>query len=328
MDRVVVTDDPMIDVALLRDQLNAEVAVTSASNGAVLADATTNADALVVDVNTPVTRAVFAAVDTLNVVARAGVGINNIDVAAAANSGVAVANAPGYCTDEVATHTVALLLDCIRSVAAYDRESRAGNWGWERTRPVHRMRGRTLGLVSFSPIARRVRELVRGFDVDVVAHDPYVDAEAMAEADVAKVTLDELYARADYVSLLAPETDETRGMVDADALDRMQDHAVLINTGRGGLVEEAALAAALTDGTIAATGLDVLREEPPPEDHRLLGLDDCIVTPHAAWYSEEARDDLNRIVVRNVRAGLAGERPPDHIDPETEWLYTVGQNVR
>ena len=319
MDRVVVTDDPMIDVPLLRDQLNAEVAVTSASS-AVLADAATNADALVVDVNTPVTRAVFAAADTLKLVARAGVGINNIDVAAAADSGVAVANAPEYCTDEVATHTVALLLDCIRSVAAYDRESRAGNWGWERTRPVHRMRGRTLGLVSFSPIARRVRDQVRGFDVDVVAYDPYVDAEAMAEADVAKVSLDELYARADYVSLLAPETDETRGMIDGDALDRMQDHAVLINTGRGGLVEEVALTAALTDGTIAAAGLDVLREEPPPEDHRLLGLDNCIVTPHAAWYSVEARADLNATIAENVRVALAGETPPNYIDPDTDWL--------
>jgi D-3-phosphoglycerate dehydrogenase len=154
----------------------------------------------------------------------------------------------------------------------------------------------------------------------VVAYDPYVDAEAMAEADVEKVTLDELYAQADYVSLHAPETDETHGMVDAEALDRMQDHAVLVNTGRGGLVEEDALAAALTDDTIAAAGLDVLREEPPAGDHQLLGLDNCIVTPHAAWYSEEAREDLNRTVARNVRAGLAGEQLPDYIDPETEWL--------
>ena len=320
MDRVVATDDPMIDVALLRDQLNAEVAVTPANDSTAVADATANADALVVDVNTPVTRAVFAAADTLKVVARAGVGINNIDVAAAADSGVAVANAPEYCTEEVATHTVALLLDCIRSVAAYDRDTRAGNWGWERTRPVYRMRDRTLGLVSFGPIARRVREQLRCFDIDVVAYDPYVDAETMAEADVTKVTLDELYARSDYVSLHAPETEGTRGMVDADALARMQDHAVLVNTSRGGLIDEAALTAALTDGTIAAAGLDVLREEPPARDHQLLGLDNCILTPHAAWYSEEARDDLNRTVAQNVRAGLAGERPPDYIDPETEWL--------
>ena len=320
MDRVVATDDPMIDATLLRDRLDAEVIVTSADNNAALADVAADANGLVVDVNTSVNRAVFDALDELEVVARAGLGIDNIDVAAAADHGVVVANAPDYCTDEVATHTVALLLDCIRSVAAYDRDTRAGNWGWERTRPVHRLGGRTLGLVSFGPIARRVREQVRGFDIDVVAYDPYVDAAEMAEADVEKVGLDDLYARADYVSLHAPETDQTRGMVDIDALETMQDHAVLVNTGRGGLVDEGALAAALADETIAAAGLDVLREEPPSADHPLVGLDNCIVTPHAAWYSVEAREDLNETVAANLGAGLAGETPPNYIDPETDWL--------
>jgi D-3-phosphoglycerate dehydrogenase len=320
MDRVVATEDPMIDVALLRDRLDAEVVVTSASNSAALADAATGADALVVDVNTPVTRAVFAALDSLDVVARAGVGIDNIDVAAAADYDVAVTNAPEYCTDEVATHTVTLLLDCVRSVAAYDRDTRAGNWGWERTRAVHRLRGRTLGLVSFGPIARRLREQVRGFDIDVVAYDPYVDADEMADADVEKVTLEALYERAHYVSLHAPETDETRNMVDDDALDAMREAAVLVNTGRGGLIDEEALVSALADRTIAAAGLDVLREEPPADDHPLLELDNCVVTPHAAWYSVEARRDLNETVVANVRAGLAGETPPNYIDPDTEWL--------
>jgi D-3-phosphoglycerate dehydrogenase len=320
MDRVVATEDPMIDVALLRDRLDAEVVATSAPNGAALADAAADANALVVDVNTPVPRPVFEALDDLDVVARAGVGIENIDVAAAADHGAAVANAPDYCTDEVATHTVTLLLDCARSVAAYDRDTRDGHWGWERTRAVHRLRGRTLGLVSFGPIARRVREQLRGFDLEVVAYDPYVDADEMADADVEKVELDELYERAHYVSLHAPETDETRGMVDADALDRMREGAILVNTGRGGLIDEEALVRALSTNTIAGAGVDVLREEPPSEDHPLVGLDNCIVTPHAAWYSVEARQDLNETVADNVQAGLAGETPPEFIDPDTEWL--------
>jgi len=106
----------------------------------------------------------------------------------------------------------------------------------------------------------------------------------------------------------------------ADALEAMREDAILLNTGRGGLLEGEALAAALADGTIAAAGLDVLREEPPATDHPLLGLDNCIVTPHAAWYSEEVRDDLNGTVVENVRAGLAGKRPPEYVDPGTAWL--------
>jgi len=318
MDRVVTSDDPMIDAAALRDQLDAEVVVADGTE--TLADAAVGADALVVDVNTPVDSALLAALEDLQVVARAGVGIENIDVAAAADHGVAVTNAPDYCTREVATHTVTLLLDCARGVAAYDRDTRAGNWGWERGRRVHRLRGRTLGLVSFGPIARRVREQLRGFDIDVVAYDPYVDAETMADADVEKVDLEALYARADYVSLHAPVTDDTRGMVDADALAAMGEETVLVNTGRGALVDEDALADALAEGTIAAAGLDVLRTEPPEADHPLLGLDNCVVTPHAAWYSVEARDELNATVADNVRAALDGETPANYIDPETEWL--------
>jgi D-3-phosphoglycerate dehydrogenase len=318
MDRVVTSDDPMIDAAALRDRLDAEV--VTADGGQRLLDAAGSADALVVDVNTPVGRSTFDALDGLQVVARAGVGIENIDVTAAADHGVAVTNTPDYCTREVATHTVTLLLDCIRGVAAYDRDTRDGNWGWERGRRVHRLQGGTLGLVSFGPIARRVREQLQGFAVDVVAYDPYVDAEEMAEADVEKVSLDELYERADYVSLHAPVTDDTRGMIDAGALDAMGDETVLVNTGRGALIDEDALAEGLRAGTIAAAGLDVLRTEPPEADHPLIGLDNCIVTPHAAWYSVEARADLNATIAENVRVALAGETPPNYIDPDTDWL--------
>jgi D-3-phosphoglycerate dehydrogenase len=320
MERVVASDDPMIDVDRLRADLDAEVVAAETGDEAALRDAAAGAAALVVDVNTPVTAAVLDALDDLQVVARAGVGIDNIDVAAAADHGVTVTNVPEYCTDEVATHTVTLLLDCVRTLTDYDRDVRDGGWGWERTRPVHRVRGRTLGLVSFGPIARRVRDQLRGFDLDVVAYDPYVDAAEMAAADVEKVTLEELYERADYVSLHAPLTEETAGLIDADAVAAMRDRAILVNTGRGGLVDEAALRTALDDGEIAAAGLDVLAEEPPAADHPLVGLDNCIVTPHAAWYSEEARDDLNAAVAANVGAALAGATPPNRIDPETDWL--------
>ncbi|WP_254273433.1 C-terminal binding protein [Haloarcula marina] len=320
MPRVVASDDPMIDVELLRAELDAEVVAADTSSEAALLDAARGAHALVVDVNTPITAAVLDELDRLKIVARAGVGIDNVDVVAAARNDVAVTNAPDYCTEEVATHTATLLLDCIRTVAAYDRDVRAGEWGWDRTRAVHRIRGRTLGLVSYGPIARRTLDRLRGFDFDVVAYDPYVDADEMADDGVEKVELDELYERAHYVSLHAPLTDDTREMVDGDAFDRMRDEAVLVNTGRGGLIDEDALYAALTGGDIAAAGLDVLCEEPPSDDHPLVGLDNCIVTPHAGWYSEEARLDLNTTVAANVKAALAGERPPQYIDPETDWL--------
>ena len=320
MTRVVASDDPMIDVARLDEALEAAVVAAETRDEDELVAAASGATGLVVDVNTPVTARVLDELDALEVVARAGVGVDNVDVKAAAENGVTVTNVPDYCTDEVATHTVALLFDCIRNVTGYDRDVKAGHWGWERSRPLHRVAGRTLGLVSYGPIARRVRDRLRGFDLDVVAYDPYVDAETMADDGVEKVALAALYARADYVSLHAPLTDGTRGMVDADALAAMQDHAVLVNTGRGGLVDEGALVSALERRDIAAAGLDVLREEPPADDDPLVALDNCIITPHAGWYSVEAREALNDTVAENVRAALAGETPPDRIDPDTDWL--------
>jgi D-3-phosphoglycerate dehydrogenase len=320
MDRVVASDDPMIDVGLLDGALDANVVAADTGDETKLTEAGRGAHALVVDVNTPVTAAVLDELDELEIVARAGVGIDNVDVAAAAQNGITVTNAPEYCTDEVATHTVALLMDCVRNLTGYDRDVKAGHWGWERSRPLYRMDGRTLGLVSYGPIAKQVRERLRGFDLEVVAYDPYVDEDVMAADGVEKVSLDKLYARADYVSLHAPLTTGTRGMVDADALDAMQDHAVLVNTGRGGLIDEDALAAALEADDVAAAGLDVLCAEPPASDDPLVSLGNCIVTPHAGWYSVEAREDLNATVATNVRAVFDGETPPDRIDPDTDWL--------
>jgi D-3-phosphoglycerate dehydrogenase len=319
MPTVVASDDPMIDADRLRERLDATVRVVDTAAGP-LAEVVGDADALVVDVNTAVDAAALSEL-SLTVVARAGVGVDNVDVAAAAEAGTVVTNVPDYCREEVATHTLALLLDCARNVTGYDRDVRAGGWGWERGPALGRLSEERLGLISFGPIARRLTEAVSGIGVEVVANDPYVDPETMREHGVEPVDREELLETARYVVTLAPLTPETEGMIDADALDRMREDAVLINTGRGGLIDEAALAAALREaGGIAAAGLDVLREEPPGEDAPLVGLDDCVVTPHAAWYSEPARDDLNDGVAANVAAALAGETPPDRIDPDADWL--------
>lgn len=321
MDEVLVTDDPMIDPDAVAAHLDdARVTVAAVDDTDDLVDAASEAAAIVVDVTTPVPRRAIEALPNLSLVARAGVGIENIDVGAAAEHGVTVTNAPAYCTDEVATHTLALLLDCARNISTYDRATAAGGWAWTDGRSVRRVPGSTLGLVSFGPIARRLRERVRGLDVDVIAYDPYVDADAMATDDVEKVDFEGLLERSDYVSLHAPLTEQTRDIVDADALARMRDHAILVNTARGGLVDEAALADALRDGTIAAAGLDARCTEPPAANDPLRELDNCILTPHAGWYSVEARDELNQTVGRNVAAGLAGETPPDRIDPDLDWV--------
>ncbi|MBO4247204.1 C-terminal binding protein [Halomicrobium sp. IBSBa] len=321
MSEILVSDDPMLDPDVIAGALpDATIRTEPLPDERAIVAAGSDAAALVVDVNTPVPASVFEQLPALQIVARAGVGFENVDVKAAAEHDVVVTNVPEYCTDEVATHGLALLLDCVRKIAEYDRATAAGGWAWEEGRPVHRFPDTTLGLVSFGPIARRLRERVRGFDLDVIAYDPYVDSEEMAEAGVEQVSFEELLARADHVSLHAPLTDETEGLIDADALGAMQDHAIVVNTARGGLIDEAALADALADGEIGAAGLDVSRREPPADDSPLRALDNCLLTPHAGWYSVEAREELNETVARNVAAALDGETPPNRIDPDLDWL--------
>ncbi|WP_459194619.1 C-terminal binding protein [Halosimplex sp. J119] len=319
--KVVASEDRMIDADLLRDRLGDDVTVTVAETDTepAVRAAAADAVALVANVSTPVTADVLDACADLEIVARAGVGIDTIDVEAAAERGVAVSNTPDYCTDEVASHTVSLLLASLRRLGAYDRDVKAGGWDWGVGGTVHRLADLTLGFVSYGPIARRVREQTDGFGVDYVAYDPYVDADEMAGDGVEQVEFEALLDRSDLVSVNAPLTGETRNMVDAAAFERLPDHAVVVNTGRGGVVDEAALARALEAGEIAAAGLDVFSEE-PPENSPLFDRDDAILTPHAAWYSAEALEDLNRTVAENVAAALADETPPDRIDPELDWV--------
>jgi D-3-phosphoglycerate dehydrogenase len=320
MPTVVASEDQMIDSERIATALpDADVRTARTETEADLIDALDGAAAFVANVSAPVTRSVLDACPDLRIVARAGVGIDNVDIRAAADSGVVVTNTPDYCTDEVATHTVSLLLACVRNLRGYDRGVRAGGWGWHPDGPIHRLTGATLGLVSFGPIARGVVERLSGFDLDAVAYDPYVDADEMAAHGVEKVDFETLLDRSRLVSVNAPLTEATRNLIDADALDRLPDDAVLVNTGRGGVVDEEALAAALDDGIVAGAGLDVFASE-PPTDSPLLDCERALLSPHAAWYSEEARTELHETVAANVRAALADETPPDRIDPDADWV--------
>lgn len=321
MAEILVSDDPMIDAGVLTAALpEATIRTEPLPDEDALIEFAADVSGLVVDVNTPVSDRVMSELPDLEIIARAGVGFGNIDVGAAAEHGVTVTNVPEYCTDEVATHGVSLLLDCVRNIAEYDRATTEGKWAWDDARRVYRFPETTLGLVSFGPIARHFRERLGGFDLDVIAYDPYVEEEEMAAADVEKVNFDELLDRSDHVSLHAPLTEQTENLIDADALDAMRERAILVNTARGGLIDEEALAVALREGEIAAAGLDVRRLEPPAQDDPLRALENCLLTPHAGWYSVEAREELNEIVARNLDAALGGETPPNRIDPDTEWL--------
>ncbi|EMA35163.1 C-terminal binding protein [Halobiforma nitratireducens] len=316
--RVIISETPFVDVEFQRSALEesgVELDVRETHTETAVAEALGEADALVADVHTPVTADTLEDADDLRLIARAGTGFDNVDVGAADDRDVYVTNVPDYCTDEVATHALGLLLACRRRIPAFDREIRDGEWSWETERPMRRVPGSTLGLVSFGGIARRLAEYVEGFDLDLLVYDPYVDESVVEEYGARSVEFPELLEESDAVSIHAPLTEETRGLFDADAFERLPEHAVVVNVGRGGIIDEADLATALNNGEIAAAGLDVLEEEPPGETP-LRGLENVVITPHSGWHSLEAHDDLNRTIARQLEQALAGEKPDHAIDPE------------
>ena len=273
-------------------------------------------------ISAPYTAAVIEALDGCRAIARCGIGVDHIDLDAAEAAGMFVLNVPSYCEEEVSDHALMLLLALQRDLRGYDASVRESRWDRRvGDAPVRRTSERTVGLVGFGSIARRVAAKVRALGADVVATDPYVDADEMAEAGVEKASFEGVLDRADVVSVHAPLTDETRGLFDADAFDRMKESAHFVNVARGGLHDEAALDRALADGDIAGAGVDVFPEEPadrsdeatPEFETPLARHDNVLLTPHVAWYSLEANDEKRRVAADGVRRVLEGEVPDNAV---------------
>lgn len=244
------------------------------------------------------------------VVSRTGIGFDNVDLDAATERGVYVTNVPDYCIPEVSDHTIALLLALARKIVDYNDRVKAGAWDVTAGRTMRRLDGETLGLIAYGDIARAVGEKARALGMDVLAHDPYLDEDDVAEDVTLVDDRADLLAESDAVSVHAPLTPATEGLIGPDELARMKETAFLLNTARGGIVDEDALADAIRVGEIAGAGLDVLAAEPPDDDSPLLDLDEVILTPHAAYNSAESVVELREKAARNVAAALAGEVPP------------------
>jgi glycerate dehydrogenase len=241
-------------------------------------------------------------------------GYNVVDVEAARQRGVTVTNVPAYSTASVAQMVFALLLELTQQVGHHARLVREGRWStaadfcfWDR--PLVELEGLTLGIVGFGAIGRRVAALARAFGMKVLVHTAHPEKyqETAEGRDARFVDLDDLFRASDAVSLHCPLTEETRALVDARRLELMKPTAFLLNTGRGPLVDEAALAAALNAGRLAGAGLDVLSAEPPPAGNPLLQAANCCITPHIAWATRAARERLLALAVANLRAVLAGQ---------------------
>lgn len=249
-------------------------------------------------------------------VVRAGIGYDNVDVDLAHRHGIRVANVPDYCVDEVADHTLLLLLASLRRLGTLT-ELASRTWVVaDLLPPVHRIRGRRLGIIGFGRIGRQVAERAKPFGFEVVAHDPWADDAAFAAAGVQRLPLEELLATSDAVTLHIPLAAGGPHLIGAAELRQMKRGAVLVNTSRGGLVDLDALDAAIADGTIAAAGLDVLDGEPDaPLDHPVLARPETITTPHTAWYSHEARRALAIKSAEEALRFLDGEPIRNQIPP-------------
>jgi D-3-phosphoglycerate dehydrogenase len=260
-----------------------------------------------------VSAAVLDAAPLCRTVARYGVGVDNIAVDRATQLGILVSNVPDYCVEEVSDHAMALLLACARSIHTFDRDMRVGRWDLAAGRPLFRVAGKTLVVVGAGNIGRRMIAKARAFGLNVIA----VQRQHEGDSDGVRYTRD-LYSalgQADYVSLHVPLNDDTRALADEKFLRAMQQGAFLINTSRGAVVDEPALARALREGWIRGAALDVLSAEPPPADHPLLGLPNCLVTPHAAFNSVEAVEELQARAAGHVRDVLTGRVPPHVVNP-------------
>lgn len=316
MAKAVITDHELPNLDIEREiaaEYDAEIVEAQAETPEEVIDAADGADGLIVTY-APITDEVFEALDDLKVVARFGIGVDNVDVESATEHGVTVVNVPDYCRDEVPEHTLALIMACERRVRMYDAAIRNGTWDWKEGKPIHRLRGQTLGLVGFGMIPRSLIEKTRALGFEYIGYDPYVSEEEFAENGVEKVSFETLLDRSDIVSVHAPLTEETQDLFDADAFARMSEQATLVNTARGGLVDTDALAEALQNGEIAAAGLDVLPEE-PPEDSPLVECENAVLTPHAAFYSEESIEVLRRSAAEGVFDVLSGSEIDNVVNP-------------
>jgi len=276
-----------------------------------------DADAIITSWGIRISKNIISQLDKCIVIGVGSVGVDMVDVDAATKKGIVVTNVPDVFIEEVADHALMLILATARRVKEQDQLVNQGEWfkGRPRLSRIPRLWGQTLGLISFGNVARAVARRAMPFGFHVIAHDPYVSELKMTAEGVEPVSLGELLERSDYISMHLPLNDETHHMISVDALKAMKNTAVVVNTGRGSTIDEAALIQALQDGQIAAAGLDVLEKEPPEPDNPLLRMSNVIITPHVASATTRMWPETRRRVGREVALALSGRWPRSCVNP-------------
>ncbi len=249
-------------------------------------------------------------------IVRYGIGVDTVDIPAATKVGIMVCNVPNYGLHEVSDHTIGLLFGCIRKIPYMSSETKSGVWDCNKARPIRRISDSTLGLAGFGNISRMVAAKMAPWNLRVLVYDPFVDEKVLEEHGAARVSFDELLAESDYISSHLPLTAETKNIFNYDTFMKMKRGGVFVNTSRGGVVDEHGLCRALDEGHLAAAGLDVMVKEPPDPENPLLRRENVILTPHSAWYSEDAAQDLQRMAAEEAVRIMKGEPPHSCVNPE------------
>jgi D-3-phosphoglycerate dehydrogenase len=310
--KVVVTDDRYNDYDVEKsvlDEIGAELVVNKGSSEEDLIEACRDADGILCNLNR-MTAKVVGKLEKCRVISRYGVGYDNVDVKACTDKGIYLTNVPDYCAEEVSDHALALLMCCARKVAKRDAQVRKGMWDIGSKDPIYRIAGKTFTFIGFGKIGKCLYRKIKGLDLSrILIYDPYLDAETIKSFGAEKADFETALREADFVSLHLPLNEKTKSIMDGKALSLLKKTAVIINTSRGPLIDEDALFDALKKGEISYAGLDVHIKEPMDPKDPLMKLDNCLLTDHVGWYSEESIHELKRKAAENVRDVLLCKEP-------------------
>lgn len=297
--------------------VDAELVITKCETEEDVIKACIDADGILVRLE-PISSYVINSLKKCKVIVRYGVGYDNVDIKAATEKGICVANVPDYCLEEVAEHTLALLLSCTRKTVSHDKKIREGIWDIGASDPIYRMQGKTLGVIGFGHIAKTFLKKVKGFEFKILVFDPYIEANIIENLNAKKVTLSILLTNSDFISIHAPLNKQTFHLIKEKELRQMKKTAILINTSRGAIIDEEALFKALKERWINSAGIDVYEKEPPLKNSPLFTLENIVLTDHASWYSEDSIVELQTKAGQEVARVLTGKLPLSLVNPEVK----------
>ncbi|MEH7380527.1 C-terminal binding protein [Bacillus sp. JJ1533] len=323
--KVVITDyeyDTLEPERKVLEQLDVEIITVQCKTEEDLINIAKDADGIIHQYAS-FTKNVINRLEKCKVIARYGIGFDTVDIDAATEKGIYVANVTDYCLDEVADHTVAMLLTLARKIVTLNNSVKSGEWDYKVSKPICRLKNRVLGLVGFGNIPRNVAPKAQAFGLKIIVYDPIVPTDIAEDMGVDLVELSELCKQSDFISIHTPLNKHTKGMFSFEEFNLMKKDACIINTARGPIIDEKALIEALEQKKIAAAALDVLEKEPINRDHPLIKMDNVLLTPHTAFYSEESERDLKQKTAQNVVDVLQGHLPKYLVNPNVQQRISL-----